>query len=190
MNVWLGLAAALVGYWLGANSPAVWFARRLGIDLRTVGSGNPGATNVARAVSPRAAVVVALLDVAKGAVPAAAFGYVDHELGLIAGAAAVIGHVTSPFLKGRGGKGVATTAGAVLGSHPAWLPVVLVAWVAVMVVTRWSAVSSVVAAVALLVAGLVWSEGWADVAWSALLALLVIARHWSNLRRWLAGRER
>ncbi|MDX6225890.1 MAG: acyl phosphate:glycerol-3-phosphate acyltransferase [Frankiales bacterium] len=190
MNVWLGVAAVVVGYVLGANSPAVWLARRLGIDLRSVGSGNPGATNVARAVSPRAAVVVALLDVVKGLAPAAGFGLADHEGGLLAGAAAVIGHVTSPYLRGRGGKGVATTFGAVLGSHPAWALLVLLGWVAVVGVTRWSALGSAVAALVLLGEGLAWSQGWPNIAWAIVLSVIVLARHWPNLRRWLRTRER
>jgi glycerol-3-phosphate acyltransferase PlsY len=189
MSLWLWVVAPVVGYLLGANSPAVWVARRLGIDLRSTGSGNPGATNVARTAGPRAALLVGALDVAKGLVPAAGFGWFDHEAGLLAGAAAVIGHVTSPYLRGRGGKGVATTFGAVLGSHPAWAPLVLLAWVAVVALTRWSALGSVVAAGALLVEGLVWGVGWPNVAWAALLAVLVLGRHWSNVRRWLRTRE-
>jgi glycerol-3-phosphate acyltransferase PlsY len=189
VTLWLAAAAVVVGYVLGANSPAVWVARRLGIDLRVVGSGNPGATNVARTVSRRAAVLVAVLDVLKGAVPAAGFGYFDHEAGLLAGAAAVVGHVTSPYLRGRGGKGVATTFGAVLGSHPAWAPLILLVWVAVVAVTRWSALGSVLAALALLGAGLLWGDGWPNVVWAVLLAVVVLGRHASNVKRWIRTRE-
>lgn len=190
MPWWLAIAAVVVGYLLGANSPALWIARRLGIDLRAVGSGNPGATNVARAVSPKVAVLVGVLDVLKGLAPAAGFGLLDHEAGLLAGLASVVGHVTSPYLRGRGGKGVATTFGAVLGSHPAWALLTGLAWVGVVVVTRWSALGSVAAAAVLLTEGLIWQRGWPDVVWTVVLVVLVTGRHLSNLRRWLLNRER
>jgi glycerol-3-phosphate acyltransferase PlsY len=176
--------ALLAGYLLGSVSPAVLVARARGIDLRAVGSGNPGASNAGRALGRRTGVVVALLDIAKGAVPAAGFGALDHEAGLVAGLAAVLGHITSPFLRGRGGKGVATAAGAILGSHPLWLPVVVLTWVGVLGVTRWIALASVSAAVAALVVAVVVGE---DVWWGAVLALVVLWRHRGNLaRRWSA----
>jgi fatty acid-binding protein DegV len=107
--VMLLLLAAAVGYLCGSVSTATLAARRRGIDLRVVGSGNPGATNVGRALGRRAGIVVALLDVVKGALPAAGFGALDHRAGLVAGAAAMLGHVTSPWLRGprraRGGHG-------------------------------------------------------------------------------------
>ena len=99
-----------------------------------------------------------MLDVLKGVVPSVGFGAVDHRAGLLAGFAAVLGHVTSPFLRGRGGKGVATTAGAVLGSQPLWAPVLVVVWLAVLGVSRWIALASMSAAVSLLVVALVLEE--------------------------------
>lgn len=180
MTVLLLVTAAVSGYALGMLSPAQGVARARGIDLRTVGSGNPGASNAGRALGRRTGVLVALLDIAKGAVPAAGFGALEHEAGLVAGLAAVVGHVTSPLLKGRGGKGVATAAGAILGSHPLWLPVVLVAWVTVLGLSRWIALASVGAAVsALVVAVVVGEDRW----WAGLLALVVVLRHRSNLTR-------
>jgi glycerol-3-phosphate acyltransferase PlsY len=180
----LWTAAVLVGYLVGALSPATMIAARRGIDLRGVGSGNPGATNVGRALGRRTGVAVALLDVLKGLLPAAGFGLVDHRAGLLAGVAAVLGHVTSPLLRGRGGKGVATAAGAILGSHPLWAPLVLLTWVVVLVVGRTAALASVTAALSLLVIALVAGD---DVLWAAALFAVVAVRHLSNLRRRLAG---
>ena len=175
------VVAALAGYLLGALSPATLFARRAGADLRASGSGNPGATNVGRLLGRRAGITVALLDVAKGLVPALVFSsLVSHEAGLVAGLAAVLGHVTSPLLHGHGGKGVATAGGAVLGSHPVWAPFVLLAWVVVVLLTRWVALGSVCAAALLPVLALVTGAGGADVAWACGLALVVIARHRRN----------
>jgi acyl phosphate:glycerol-3-phosphate acyltransferase len=182
----LGVVAVLVGYLVGALSPATLLASRRGVDLRAVGSGNPGATNAARALGPRAGVAVALLDVLKGLLPALGFGLLDHTAGLLAGVAAVLGHVTSPLLRGRGGKGVATAAGAILGSHPAWAVVVLLTWVVVLAAARWTALASVTAALSLLVVSLVARD---DVPWAAALFLVVLVRHQPNLRRWWQARH-
>jgi glycerol-3-phosphate acyltransferase PlsY len=178
------VVAALVGYLLGAVSPATWIAGRRGVDLRGVGSGNPGASNAGRALGRKTGVVVALLDVLKGLVVAAGFGLgVDHRAGLVAGVAAVLGHVTSPFLRGRGGKGVATALGAILGSHPFWAPIVLLVWVVVLGASRWIALASVLAALSVLVIAVVFSE---DVIWAAAIAAIVVVRHEPNFVRRLA----
>ena len=178
MTTLLLLGSAVGGYLLGALSPASLIARRKGVDLRQVGSGNPGASNAGRAFGRRIGITVAVLDVAKGAVPAAVFGAIDHRAGLLAGLTAVIGHVSSPFLRGRGGKGVATAAGAILGVQPLWLPIVLLAWLLTVAVSRWIALASVVAATTVLVVAVVAGQ---DRLWAVLLALVVIARHQSNL---------
>ena len=172
--------ATVVGYLVGAVSPATLISHARGVDLRVIGSGNPGASNAGRALGRRTGVLIALLDVAKGAAPAFAFALHDHRAGLAAGLAAVIGHVTSPYLRGRGGKGVATAAGAILGSHPLWLVVVLVTWLVVLAASRWIALASVSAAVAVLVTALADQD---DIWWAAAIALIVVLRHSSNLRR-------
>ena len=176
--------AAVVGYLIGAVSPATWLAARRGIDLRGVGSGNPGATNAGRALGRRTGVIVALLDVLKGLVVAAGFNVVDHRAGLVAGVAAVIGHVTSPFLRGRGGKGVATALGAILGSQPLWAPIVLIVWVLVVVASRWVALASVLAATSIAVIAIVARE---DIVWAVVLAAIVVVRHQTNFVRRLTG---
>lgn len=172
--------AAVVGYLVGAVSPATLIAQRRGVDLRGVGSGNPGASNAGRALGRRTGVVVALLDVLKGLATAASFGALDHRAGLAAGLAAVLGHVTSPFLRGRGGKGVATALGAILGVHPLWALAVLAVWVVVLGISRWIALASVLAATSVLVVALVLGD---DVVWAAGLALVVVVRHQTNFLR-------
>jgi len=176
--------AAVVGYLLGALSPASFAAARRGVDLRGVGSGNPGAANVGRALGRRTGAVVAVLDMAKGALPAAAFGALEHRAGLGAGIAAVLGHVSSPFLRGKGGKGVATAAGAILGSHPLWFPVALLTWLLGVAATRWIALASMLAALSTLVVALV--EG-RDRLWAAALTAIIVARHRDNVVRRLAA---
>ncbi|HVE73888.1 MAG TPA: glycerol-3-phosphate acyltransferase [Mycobacteriales bacterium] len=183
---WLLVSAVVVGYVIGAVSPATWIASRRGVDLRGVGSGNPGASNAGRALGRRTGVLVALLDVAKGAVPAAAFGALDHEAGLLAGIAAVLGHVTSPYLRGRGGKGVATAAGAILGSHPLWAVVVLASWALVFGVSRWIALASMSASLVLVAVSFVVGT---DVLWAAAIAAIVLIRHRDNVVRRISARK-
>lgn len=189
LPMWAGaILAVVVGYLVGAINPAAILARALGVDLRTVGSGNPGATNAARALGTRWGVLVGLLDVLKGFVPAVLFGaLVGQAAGELAGLAAVLGHITSPFLKGRGGKGVATTLGAILGVQPLLAIPVLLAFGVGVALTRRVGIGAVAGAVALIVSGIVgWAIGWTDAAdlWFAVaLGLLVLVRHQGNIRR-------
>lgn len=182
------LIAGVVGYLLGSINPATLIARVFGTDLRQVGSGNPGATNVGRALGPKWGAAVAVLDVLKGFIPALVFGALVGEIaGEIAGLAAVLGHITSPWLKGRGGKGVATTLGAILGVQP-WfaIPVLIAFGIGVFIWHRvglGASLGAVVLAISGIVAGV---AGWVDPsdAWFAvILAALVLARHVGNLRR-------
>lgn len=187
MPAWWGLAL-VVGYLLGSISPAVVVARIFGVDIRSVGSGNPGATNVARALGVGWAVLVGVLDVLKGLVPALAFGLIASEVaGEIAGLASVVGHVTSPWLKGRGGKGVATALGAILGVQ-AWLAIpVLLAFAIGVVIWRRMGLGAVLGSVALAISGPVgWALGWCDgtdAAFAVALATVVLARHRRNMQQ-------
>jgi acyl phosphate:glycerol-3-phosphate acyltransferase len=181
------LLAAVVGYGLGAVNPAAIVARIFGVDLRSTGSGNPGATNVGRALGPRWAVLVGVLDVLKGFVPAFVFStLVGQTTGEIAGIAAVLGHITSPYLKGRGGKGVATTLGAIIGVQPLLALPVLAAFGIGVAIWHRVGLGAVLGAVALIVSGVVgWSFGWTDESdmWFAvILGALVLVRHQRNIR--------
>jgi glycerol-3-phosphate acyltransferase PlsY len=181
--------AVLVGYLLGSVSFAMLAARRSGTDLRTLGSGNPGASNAGRVLGLRVGVAVAVLDVLKGLLPAVGFGLVEHEAGLLAGVAGVLGHVTTPWLRGHGGKGVATAAGAILGSHPLWAPVALLVWLVVLFATRWIAMASVLAALTAPVTAVVVGAPGVDVAWGAVIAAVIVVRHRSNFARWWRTRQ-
>lgn len=180
------LIAALVGYALGAVNPAAIIAKLTHVDLRSAGSGNPGATNVGRVLGPGWGVFVGVLDVAKGFIPAYAFGMlVGQTAGEVAGLAAVVGHITSPFLRGRGGKGVATSLGAILGVQPLLAIPVLIAFGIGVAVWHRVGLGAVLGAVALAVSGIVGAAiGWTDQAdaWFAIvLAVLVLARHQRNI---------
>ena len=187
--------AAVVGYGLGAINPAAIVARVFHVDLRSTGSGNPGATNVGRALGPRWAVLVGFLDILKGFVPAVVFGtVVGQTAGEVAGIAAVVGHITSPYLRGRGGKGVATTLGAILGVQPLLAVPVLIAFGIGVAVWHRVGLGAVLGAVALIVSGLVaWGAGWiddTDMWFAVVLGMLVLVRHQRNVRdAWAAFRS-
>ena len=189
MNGLLLALAAVGGYLVGAVSPAALLARSRHVDLRGLGSGNPGATNVGRVLGVRWGVLVALLDVAKGFVPALGFSLAGQDAGLVAGAAAVVGHVSSPFLRGRGGKGVAAAFGAVLGVAPFWAVALLVAFGVVVALSRWVALASMTAAVTLVVLSLVTDAEPAQQVWAGFLAVVILVRHRTNVvARWRAWR--
>ena len=189
MNDLLLALAAVGGYLVGAVSPAALLARSRHVDLRGLGSGNPGATNVGRVLGVRWGVLVALLDVAKGFVPALGFSLAGQDAGLVAGAAAVVGHVSSPFLRGRGGKGVAAAFGAVLGVAPFWAVALLVAFGVVVALSRWVALASMTAAVTLVVLSLVTDAEPAQQVWAGFLAVVILVRHRTNVvARWRAWR--
>ena len=186
MNVVIVILAVIVGYAIGAVNPAAIVARARGIDIRSVGSGNPGATNVGRALGPRWAVLVGFLDVLKGFIPAFAFTiFVGQTAGEIAGVAAVIGHVTSPYLRGRGGKGVATTLGAILGALPIVAIPVLLGFGIGLVIWRRVGLGATLGAVVLGACGILGLVlGWFDVPDSIFciaLSVLVLARHRRNV---------
>jgi len=181
--------AALGGYAAGSVSPAALVARSRNVDIRTAGSGNPGATNVGRLLGVRWGLLVALLDVAKGALPAFLFSLADERLGMVAGAAAVIGHVTSPLLKGRGGKGVATAMGAVLGVLPLWAGLLIVVFVVVVAISRWVALGSMAAAATLVAITFLEDADAYQRGWAILLALIILFRHRRNVvARWHSRR--
>lgn len=182
MTAWEVAVAAVVGFLLGSVNPALIIARARGIDLRGAGSGNPGATNAGRIMGRRTGVIVAAADVLKGFVPAVVASLLwGVEIGMVAGFAAVLGHVLSPFLRFRGGKGVATAAGAILGTQPLWLlPALLVFWLTFALVRRM-AVASIVTALALVPIALLFRAPGYGVLFMAALAVVILLRHWRNI---------
>ena len=184
----------LLAYLLGAT-PTSFLVGRLGygIDLRSHGSGNLGATNVFRVLGWKAAVPVVLVDMGKGWLPAALFsrwdGAPEPEWALAYGAAAIVGHVFSIFVGFKGGKGVATSAGVFTALAP-WATLIgAVVWVSVVAVTRIVSLGSLTAAVALPLAVHFTGEPRAEL-WLALgLALFVMYAHRSNIGRLVRGEE-
>jgi glycerol-3-phosphate acyltransferase PlsY len=180
-NWWAVLAAAIVSYAIGSLSPADYVAKHRGVDLHKSGSGNPGATNVGRLMGRRVGIVVGIVDAIKGFIPTWYFFQFGDPAGQVAGLAAVLGHITSPLLHGRGGKGVATSLGAILGVHWPWAVPVVLAFLVAYKVTHKVGVGSVVGSLLLVPVSLVWFQNWWDVAFAAGLAVLVLWRHRKNI---------
>ncbi len=182
VGVAVGTLAAVVGYGIGSVNPAAIIARVRGADLRSIGSGNPGATNAGRAFGWPVGVLVAVLDILKGFLPVVALELLGAPVAaLVAGLAAVLGHVTSPWLRGRGGKGVATSLGAVLAVQPLWAVPVLVVFGLVLLVTRRVGLASVSGALMLVPAAVLVHDLPAEVVFAVLLTGLIVVRHRRNI---------
>ena len=160
-------------------------------DIRKVGSGNIGATNVWRKYGAPYGVTVMLVDTLKGFVPAfLAAHYVSPLAGVIAGGAAMLGHWRPLFMKfARGGKVVATCGGAFLGVAPLVGGIGLLVWVAVFALFRYPSLASITAALSLPVAAAAIGEPWPVIAFAAIAALAVIVLHRPNISRLRAGTE-
>jgi glycerol-3-phosphate acyltransferase PlsY len=180
--VWVYAAAALFGYLVGSVNPAALIARVRGADLRGSGSGNPGATNAGRVMGWRVGVAVGLLDVAKGYLPVILVEVVAGDgPARLAGLMAVIGHISSPWLRGRGGKGVATALGAILAVRPLWALPVLGVFAVVVGLTRNVGLASVCGALALIPTALLLRYDNVDLVFAVLLAAIICVRHSRNL---------
>jgi glycerol-3-phosphate acyltransferase PlsY len=201
----------IASYLLGAIPFGLLIARSHGIDLRKVGSGNIGATNVSRALGKKWAYVCFVLDLAKGLLPmllATAWGLVDKnvtlgQLGmwLAVGCAAILGHVFPIYLKFKGGKGVATSLGVVLGLWPYYTLSGIIAfgiWIVVFLAWRYVSLASILAAMTFPAALTLmiwlkpeWELGnlWPLYVAAIGMPLLVIARHAENIKRLLEGSE-
>jgi glycerol-3-phosphate acyltransferase PlsY len=199
------LAGLLVGSYLLGSIPFGYLAGRLrGIDIRKVGSGNVGATNVVRVLGKRYGYPVFALDVLKGLgavkismlmAPGRSPEWNSPEIfGILAGVCSVLGHLYPPWLKFEGGKGVATSAGALLALTPVATLIGVAIWIIVFWLTRYVSLASIIAAAALPIVIFVFSSqdqnnGKPLVYSSACVAAVVIWRHRSNLSRLIRGTE-
>ena len=197
------LAAVLAAYLIGSLSFAVIVSRVMGLDdPRSYGSKNPGATNVLRSGSKKAAAATLLLDAFKGWLPVwivshwgASWGLGDGALAAV-GIAAFLGHLFPVFFRFKGGKGVATAAGVLIGLEPLLGLATLGSWLFVALVLKYSSLAAVVAALFapgfyILASGESWAwYGSAPVALAVtLMSLLLLWRHRGNISRLLSGQE-
>lgn len=188
---WGNLAIVLVfGYLLGSIPFGLVLTKMAGLgDLRSIGSGNIGATNVLRTGNKKLAAATLLLDALKATAAAliahAVFG---HNAGLFGGFAAFIGHLFPVWLGFKGGKGVATYIGTLLGVAPLMVLVFAAAWLSVAFITRYSSLSALVATLVIPVA--LWILGVQEAALvTAIMTVITYWRHKANIERLIAGTE-
>ncbi len=198
-RVGLGLAA----YLLGAIPSGFLVARARGVDIRTVGSHNIGATNVFRCVGKGWGILTFVLDVLKGFVPAFFFPLILAKVGAAPAGAhaalaglgfmvlAILGHNWPVYLGFKGGKGMATSAGGLLGVAPAGVGVGVVVWILLFVAVRYVSVASIGAALAVVAASwwLYRDSGWLLPVVLTALGLVAVLRHKGNIVRLWAGTE-
>ena len=185
------IALIVFAYLLGSIPTGYILGKFAGVDVRQVGSGNVGATNVARAVGKCQGVLTLLADAVKGMLPAAiglSMTLAPAAIAAIA-SAAFLGHLYPVFLKFRGGKGVATGLGALLVIAPLATLLLLVIFAAVVVPTRLVSLSSIVAAALAPFALWMFLQPAAIVLLGAFLAAMIVWRHRGNIQRLLAGTE-
>lgn len=188
MNI-LNLVLGIIGaYIVGMMPSAIVVARAKGVDITSFGSGNPGASNVARALGWKYGSMVFVLDAAKGAIPTLLL--IGHRpSAYICGAAAIVGHIF-PVTRGfKGGKGIATGGGVLLALHPVIMIIAAMSWVAIMKLSKKASIASI--AIVPLVIALLIATGkptWEVLAFVGL-GLLIEIRHLSNIKRLISGSE-
>ena len=201
MNALYPVIAVIAAYLIGSLSFAVIVSRVMGLsDPRSYGSKNPGATNVLRSGSKKAAVLTLLLDAVKGWLPVALVQWYGQPYGLEAGTLALVGlgaflgHLYPVFFRFQGGKGVATAAGVLMGVHWVLGVATLVTWILIAVFFRYSSLAALVAAVFAPVYyifgdGLAWRMDGEVLFAVSLMSLLLIYRHAENIGRLVRGTE-
>lgn len=179
------------GYFIGSIDFAVLAARRSGVDIYSEGSGNPGASNVARVIGKRAGALVMLGDLLKGVVAAGLGELVGGSefLGFAAGGLAVAGHCFPVWHRFRGGKGVATTVGVLLWTIPLLGLGLAMVWGAIIGATRVSSYGSLTIVLSAIPAVWLWAEEPKSSLVMAAIAALVVVRHSGNIQRMLGSGE-
>jgi glycerol-3-phosphate acyltransferase PlsY len=186
---------AIAAYFVGSIPTGYLLAKARGIDIRDSGSGNIGATNVFRVLGKTAGIVVLLIDALKGFVPARIFFLIGAAAqtqeyhAMVAGFFAIMGHNYTCWLRFKGGKGIATSAGVLLALVPGALGISLAAWLLVLAVSRYVSLASIVAAVVLPFA--VWGTGQSNamLGLATTFSVLAIYKHRANIGRLIAGTE-
>ena len=182
----------LGGFLLGSMPFGDWVVLLLkGEDIRKVGSGNIGATNVWRTYGRRLGIPIVLLDVAKGFVPALLGALLVGELtAVLAGGAAMLGHWRPLFLRfQKGGKTVATAGGTFFGAAPLLGVIGLVVWVVVFLLSRYASLASIVTALSLPILAVLLGEPWPIIVFATIAAGAVVLLHKANIGRLRAGTE-
>jgi glycerol-3-phosphate acyltransferase PlsY len=184
---WLLLVPA---YFLGTFPSAVMVARSRGIDITKVGSGNPGASNISRTMGRKWGVAVFALDALKGIIPAAVGAALDNDkLAYAMIAASVLGHMYPVTRRCKGGKGVATMAGAMFVMQPAISAILAVVWIVVLKLSRKSSVASIALIIGLPVLAVLFHVPTWEIITMIAINALVLLRHIPNIKRLMKGNE-
>lgn len=180
---WQWFAFPLLGYLLGSIPTGVLLGRVVGVDPRGGGSGNIGASNVTRTLGKKWGAITLLVDVIKGLVPTwLALWLAGLDVACVTGGCAVLGHCFSVFLKLKGGKGVATSFGALVIFAPVVVLIAAIVWVALLLFTRTPAIGSLAAATLFVVLSRVDKQPFAVQMLTLGLLAIIVLRHASNLR--------
>jgi glycerol-3-phosphate acyltransferase PlsY len=173
------------GYWVGLVIKK--------IDIRTVGSKNIGATNVFRTLGPVYGIIVLIIDILKGILPVSvARLYITPDMELIwilAGMATICGHTWTIFLKFKGGKGVATSLGVFLGLTPIPVLIIIPGFIVIVGITRYVSLGSIISSVCLPPLVWIFEKSILLTVFSGLIAILIVVRHASNIKRLIKGEE-
>lgn len=188
MSVFISVIAVVAAYFIGTLPSAIIIARSKGVDITSVGSGNPGASNVARALGWKYGGMVFVLDAAKGAIPVAAM-LSDRPIAYLCGAAAIVGHIFPVTRSFKGGKGIATGGGVLLPLHPPVMIGALLVWVLIAKFGKKASLASIVVVpLVMLTLAVIGTPAWEIFAFIGI-GILIEIRHLSNIKRLITGTE-
>lgn len=191
-NIFIYTSFLILSYLAGSLPFSHWVALSKGYDLRKIGSGNTGATNVYRTLGLKFAIFAGFLDAMKGFLPVFLSRYVffanNEILAILVGVAAIFGHISSPFMRFRGGKGVATAAGAFLGLDPGALTVGFIVWFMTLKRTKLMSLASIFGASSLLIYEILIGSIYLKTV-SIVAFLMILFRHRDNIQRLIKGEE-
>lgn len=188
--MFVSFLVVIAGYVIGTFPSAILIATRKGVDITKVGSGNPGTSNIARALGWKYGFMVFAMDAGKGAI-AVALGLLasGRPLAYLCGAASILGHMFPAQRRFRGGKGIATGGGVILVMHPIETLILIAIWFVLLKLTRKASIGSIVVVplVPILFA-LFGTEGW-EIFTVIAIGVLIEIRHVSNIKRLISGDE-
>lgn len=188
------IALAIGSYLLGSIPFGFIVAKKLkGIDIRDHGSGNIGATNIMRVIGPVPAAAVFIADILKGFIPVMAakiWIQPPSDLFIIGcGVIAIIGHTLSVFLNFKGGKGVATGLGVIIGLNPLIAAIAFGIWIVVLAISRYVSLASMVASLSVPIMMMYLQSSWTFTIFTAIIAIYIIIKHRENIVRIINGNE-
>ncbi|NLZ52662.1 MAG: glycerol-3-phosphate 1-O-acyltransferase PlsY [Thermoanaerobacteraceae bacterium] len=181
----------IVSYLVGSISFAYFICRKFyATDIRQYGSGNPGSTNVLRVLGTKPALIVFMADLLKGLITVSIGRLVGGEnLALLSAVAVVVGHDWSIFLNFKGGKGIATSFGVIIGLFPKVAPVLLIIGISVIYISRYVSLGSISSAIMLPILLILFKYPVKHIIFGLILGIIAVYRHRDNLERLLAGKE-